>query len=804
MLKNYFKVALRYLAKYKGYTFINIAGLSVGIASCLLIMFFVKSEWSFDRFHEKSPRIYRAWLQEHYQGEYFRNTATPIPLGTVLQAGLPEAETVCRLSELKPGIRHNNVTFNDVVTIVDSNFFSVFDFRLTEGDVNNPFPTPNSIVMTKKAAQKYFGSASPVGQSLEMQLGDDKMLFNVSAIVERAPLESSIQFEMLIPFSNAPHIWSERSRTVGWSNVSVETYVVLREKTSVPAVNAKISTIMDPLVKETYKPGEYLVRLQPLSDIHFNSTLPEGMDKPSDPKYSYILASIGILILLIACINFVTLSLGRSTTRALEVGIRKVLGAERQQLVRQFWGEALILTVVSLLLGIVMALALEKPFSELANRQLSFSFDAFTILFCVLLAGVIALFAGIYPAIVLSGFKPIQVLKGRLRVGNNLGLFRRGLIVGQFVASIVMIIGTMEVSEQLNYLHTKNLGYNKEHVVTVPTNKGRKEGMQLAQLFQQAIQKNPEVAGSTASLYSMAELGWMQLGYTDEKKVFRWFLYNTVDAEFVKTMNLEIVKGRAFSKDNPADSNYILVNEALVKEYGWKDPIGQHLPGKYEEPVLGVIKDFHIESLHSPIRPAVIALKGDSIRRHSSDVSFATPPQPRISVRFRGGNLAEHVASLRTAWKSVAGDQDFEYKFLDDELNAAYRQEERLSQIVRYASVLSIFIACMGLFGLATLVVARRTKEIGIRKVLGAEVGSIVMLMSKEFVVLIVIASLISFPFAWWGLQKWLQDFAYRVDVSWLAFAGAALIALTIALLTVSTQSIRAALTNPVKSLRTE
>jgi putative ABC transport system permease protein len=804
MLRNYFKVAIRYLAKYKGYTFINIAGLSVGIASCILIMFFVKSEWSFDRFHTKSPRIYRAWLQEHYQGEYFRNTSTPIPLGPVLQAGLPEAEKVCRYSEVQPAIKRNSVVFNDVVGIVDSNFFSVFDFKLIEGDVNNPFPTPNSIVMTKKAAEKYFGSVSPVGKSLEMKLGEDNMLFNVTAIVEAAPLESSIQYEMLIPFSNAPHVWGERVRTAGWSNVSVETYVLLRENSSVPAVNAKISSIMDPLVKENYKPGEYLVRLQPIHDIHFNSTLPEDMAKPSDPKYSYILASIGILILLIACINFVTLSLGRSTTRALEVGIRKVLGAERQQLIRQFWGEALLLTVVSLVLGILMALALQKPFSELANRQLPFSFDAFTILFCILIAGVIALFAGIYPAIVLSGFKPIQVLKGRLRTGNSLGLFRRGLIVGQFVASIVMIIGTFVVSEQLNYLHTKNLGYNKEHIVIVPTNKGRKEGMQLAQLFQHSIQKNPEVVGSTAALYSMAELGWMQFGYTDDKKVFRWFLYNTIDADFVNTMGLEIVRGRTFSKDIPADSNYILVNEALVKEYGWKDPIGQHLPGKYDERVLGVIKDFHIESLHSPIRPAVLALKGDSIRRHSSDVSFTVPPQPRVSVRFRGGNLEEHVASLRTAWKSVAGDQDFEYKFLDDELNAAYRQEERLSQIVRYASVLSIFIACMGLFGLATLVVARRTKEIGIRKVLGAEVGSIVMMMSKEFVILVVIASIISFPFAWWGLQKWLQDFAYRISIPWIAFVASALLALIIALVTVSTQSIRAALTNPVKSLRTE
>lgn len=444
MFRNYLKVALRYLSKHKGYTVINVLGLAVGIACCILIMLFVKSEWSFDRFHSKQDRIYRAWLEEHYQGELFQNIVTPIPLATVLQAGLPEAEASCRVAGLTPPVKINNNTFNDPVSIVDSNFFQVFDFDLIEGDLKNPFPTKNSLVITKTFSKKYFGKASPIGKNLELQLGDDKLLFTITVLAKDPPLESSIQFGMLIPFSNAAHIWSESARTKGWSNVVVSTFVLLKKGASAEAADKKIPSIMNPLVANNYKPGEYIVRLQPLSDIHFNTTLPDTIAKPSDPKYSYILATIGLLILLIACVNFVTLAMGRSATRAMEVGVRKVLGAQRRQLIRQFWGEALLLTLIATILGIGFAILLQKPFNQLANRELSLSFNAFTVLFCFLLISVIGLLAGIYPALVLSKFKPIEVLKGKLKIGNNIGFFRKALIVGQFVASIVMIIGRLQ------------------------------------------------------------------------------------------------------------------------------------------------------------------------------------------------------------------------------------------------------------------------------------------------------------------------------------------------------------------------
>ncbi|HVF96937.1 MAG TPA: FtsX-like permease family protein, partial [Flavisolibacter sp.] len=686
----------------------------------------------------------------------------------------------------------------------DSSFFDVFTFPFIRGNAKSAFKEVNSVIVTQTAAKKYFGNETAIGKNLELELGDDKVLFTVSGVAKNVALESSVQFDILIPFSNARYIWSESTRTKAWSNVAVETYVLLKKGTNTATVNSKIPSLINPLVAKTYKPGEYTVTLQPIADIHLNTILPQGNEPVSDPKYSYLMATVGFLVLLIACINFVTLSIGRSTTRALEVGVRKVLGAERQQLIRQFWGEALLLTIVSVLIGVALALILQKPFNQLANRQLTLAADGFTVLFCFILVVVIAMIAGIYPAFVLSGFKPMQVLKGRLKAGSNMGLFRRALIVGQFVAAIIMIIGTVTVAKQLTYLRTKDLGYDREHIVIVETNKGRSEGNGIAQRFRVALQKNPQVITSTVSLFSMAEYGWMNMGYMDDKDVFRQFRFNAVDANFIDAMGLSIVAGRKFSKDNSADSNYILVNEALVKEYGWKTPIGQRLPGKYKQQVLGVVKDFHIESLHSPIKPVMLALKPDSIFAGSSDVSYNTSPQPRISVRFRGGNLQEQINFLKAEWKAVAGDQDFEYRFLDNALNEAYQQEERLGKIVRYASFLSIFIACMGLFGLATLIVVRRTKEIDIRKVLGADIKNIVALLSKDFVVLVFVASLLAFPVAWWMLHKWLQDFSYRIDIPLLAFGGAALLTLLVALLTVSVQAIRAAMANPVKSLRTE
>lgn len=808
MLLNQLKVALRYLLRHRGYSFINVLGLAVGIASVLLITLFVRSEWSFDRFHHKQARIYRAWLEEHYEGQVFKNTATPIPLGPTVKANLPGVERFCRVGPVSALVRAatgGQTAFNEPLNMVDESFFSVFDFELKEGSRQHPFPTANSIIVSENAARKYFGSAPALGKTLQVQLGDTVIPFTVSGVTGPVPVASSIQFEMLITYAHADVFWSKRVQTDGWGQVFLETFFLLKDGTDPSRLAAQTARLLDPKVSKMYKPGEYLVHYQPLTDIHLNNALPAGNVPVSDPAYAYILATIGGLILLIACINFVTLSIGRSTTRALEVGVRKVLGAGEGQLMRQYWGEAALITLVALLVGISLAWGLAPAFSTLANRALTFSLDGFTLLFCLGLTLLVATVSGLYPAFVLSRYAPIQALKGKVSAKANIGLLRKGLIVGQFTASIVMIIGTFVVGRQLHYLHTKDLGYRKEQVVIVQTNKSGREGVEIAQRFKQALAANPQVVASTVSLLSMAEPGWLSLGYQDDKDVYRSFQANEVDADFLPALGLQLVQGRNFARANPADAAAgIIVNEALVKEYGWQHPLGQKLPGKYPHRVIGVVKDFHYESLYSKIQPLALVIHADSLARHSSNVSLSYSPRPRVSVRLGQGSLPAQLDALKAAWKDAAGDQEFDFRFLDEAVNAEYQQAERLGTLVRLASGLSICIACLGLFGLATLVVARRTKEIGIRKVLGADVSRIVALLSRDFVILVGVAALVAFPIAWWALHHWLADFTYRIPIPWWAFVAAALAALTVALATVSIQAIRAATANPIRSLRTE
>jgi len=803
MFKNYFKVALRYLLRYKTYTVINLLGLSVGITCCILIMLFVRSEFSYDRFHTKADRIYRVWQEEKFQGEDFVNTITPLPMGPAMQSNLPEVEAMCRVYQTNTLIKIGDNSFNENVTMVDPSLFKIFDFKLLQGSRENPFPNNNSVIVTTAIAKKYFGNTNPVGKRFEMQLGDEKKLFTIAGIAAPVPEESSIKYDILFSYSNDKLVFSER-KLHSWFNIFNETYVLLHKDASAANLAKKFPALLKQELGADYGSEEFYMNLQPLTSIHLDNALPEGIQPISDPKYSYILGLIGVLILLVACINFITLSIGRSTTRALEVGVRKALGAGRKQLIRQFWGEALIVTLTAVITGLVAAFFLLAPFNHLINRNLVFHFDALFILFCLLLVTIIALIAGIYPAIILSGFKPVEVLKGKLSLKNNAGLFRKGLIVGQFVASIVMIICTVIIGRQMNYLQHKNLGYNKEQVIIVPTNKNRAEGFALAQLYKNELVKYPQVQSISASTFSFAEPSWAALGYSDDKKQFHSFAYNEVDASFIETMQIPIIQGRSFQPANAADTNNsIIVNEAFVKQYGIKDPVGKKF-GKYSQQIIGVMKDFNYESLHTKIEPLVLSLQFDTIARQSNSVSFAVSPQPRISVRMKAGNLQDNIAILKKAWQAVAPNQDFEYQFLDEKLAGAYTQEQKSATVVKIASALSIFIACMGLFGLATLTVTRRTKEIGIRKVLGANAIELVRLLSTDFVSLVVIAALIAFPVAWWAMQSWLADFAYRTTIEWWVFLVAGIASVTIALITISFQAIKAAMANPVKSLRTE
>lgn len=804
MLKHYFKTAIRNLARNKGYTAINILGLAVGITCCLLVMLFVRSEWSYDKFHSKSDRIYRMWQDEKYEDQQFVNTVTPIIMGPTLQKNFPEIENTCRLFSFNPVVTLDNNDFTENTMMVDSTFFKMFDFKLTEGSRNIPFPTSNSVILTKATAKKYFGNSSAIGKNIQIVLGDEKEIFTVSGISENVREASSIKYNMLIGYSNVNKIFSPRAQQ-SWFNVYGETYVMLRKDAKPAQLAAKFPVMMKQALGEDYTEGGFELYMQPITDIHLDNKLPAGIQPISNPKYSYILATIGLLILLVACINFITLSVGRSSARAMEVGVRKVMGAGRQQLVRQFWGEAFLLTLASVLIGLGLSFLLIQPFNQIISRELTIEFDLTFILFCISLVIVIALIAGIYPAIILSGFKPVEVLKGKLSMRSNTGWLRQGLVVGQFTASIAMIVCTIVIGQQMNYFKNKDLGYNKDQVVIIQTNLPRADGLPLAERYRTELLKHPEVVDGAVSLFSFAESPWVTLGFTNEKKVYKSFQYNAVDANFIKAMNIKIKEGRNFDVNNTADrTNAAIVNETFVKEFGLTDPIGKKLPGNFDQQIVGVVKDFNFQSLHTPVSALMMTMTPDSVFRRTENIGFAFPPQPRLSVRVKAGNIAGNIRVLKDAWEQVAPNTDFAYAFLDETIGTQYVAEQRTATIVKIASALSVFIACMGLFGLATLTVLRRKKEIGIRKVLGADVISIVRLLSREFAKLVIIAAVIAFPLAWWFMHDWLKDFAYRVNISWWVFVAAAIIALLIAIVTVSFQAVKAAIANPVKSLRTE
>lgn len=803
MIRNYFKTAWRYLVRYKTYSAINILGLAVGITCCILIMLFVRTEFSYDRFHAKADRIYRVWQKEKVSGQEFTNVFTPIPMGPAIKSSFPEVDAVCRVISFNTLVSIGDNAFNENIIMVDSTLFTMFDFQLLQGTQNQPFPTANSVVITPEIAKKYFGTENATGKTFQMQLDDVQQLVTVAGIVKKAPEESSIKYGILLPYANVKQLYGERMMQT-WFNIFTETYVLLKAGVHAASLEQKFPAMLKQQLGKNYSPGAFDMYLQPLTAIHLDNSLPEGIQPISSPKYAYILGTIGIALLLVACINFITLSIGRSTTRATEVGVRKALGAARRQLIRQFWGEALLITALSVLLGVLGAALLLKPFNQLINRDIAFSVDAVFILYCLLLTGAIALIAGIYPAIILSGFNPVEVLKGKLNLKNDAGFLRKALIVGQFAASIIMIICTMVIGRQIQYLQGKNLGYNKEQVIIIPTNQYRAEGYPLAKLYKSELTKYPEVISAGAAAFSFAETPWASLGYTDNNKQFQSFRYNEVDASFLQTMQIEIAQGRGFSPENTADSNNsIVVNEAFVKAYGIKDPVGKKF-GKYSQQIIGVMKDFNYQSLHTAVEPLVLSLKFDTIARQSSDVSFAHSPKPRISVRMKKGDIQNNIAVLKKAWQAVAPNQEFEYLFLDEKLAALYEQEQKSAAVVKIASGISIFIACMGLFGLSTLTVTRRTKEIGIRKVLGANVAQIVQLLSREFILLVIVAALVAFPVAFWAMRTWLADFAYRTEISWWIFVLAIVVSVAIAFLTISTQAIKAALSNPVKSLRTE
>lgn len=806
MFRSHFKIAWRNLIKNKGYAAINITGLAVGVCCFILIALFVRHEFSFDKFHANADRIYRVWQYENYgPKEDFLNTTTPVSMVNVLRDKYPEIEDGSRVFRFNSLVKRNESEseFNEAIRAVDPSFFQIFDFDIIAGNSEMPLATSNAIVLTQSAASKYFGKEDPLGKSLLLEFNDEVQVYEVSAVAADPPLASSIQFELLVSLANEALFFGDRVRT-SWFNVVVESYLLLGPEMSAKQLEAKFPAVIKQYLGDNYEEGTFFLHLQPMTEIHHDTTLPAGLEPISNPRYAYVLATIGFLVLLLACINFVTLAVGRSFSRATEVGVRKALGAFRKQIVYQFWGEALLITLMAVIFGIFLAFVSQDTFNALTGRQLVIDFDLNFLIITLVLVVFIALIAGIYPSIVLSRFNPIQVLRRKKGKAASMGFLGKSLVIMQFVASIVMLIGTLVIGKQIDYLVGKDLGYKKDALVIVPTNMSGEEADEFADLYVEELKKQSLVSDASRSLYSFIENGWVDVGFTDAKNTYREFAFNLVDANFLKTHGIPIAEGRDFIAASVSDAqNGVLVNETFVKEFGLENPIGATYD-KFDVKILGIVKDFNFLSLNNAIDPLLIAINPTPIFAHAENVETLYTPQPRVSVKLNSVNMSSSIATLKNTWEKINPTQEFEYSFLDEALMVQYQNELRSKSIVNIASILSFFIACMGLFGLATLNVARRTAEIGIRKVMGAGVMNIVGMISLDFIKLVLIALLLAFPIAWWAMDQWLQSFAYSIGISWWLFVIAAVIVIGITLVTVSFQSVRASLLNPVNSLRTE
>lgn len=821
MIKNYFKIAFRNLFKHKVYSFINIFGLAIGIGCCLLIGLYVQNEWSYDTFHSKSDRIYRVWTQSTASdGESKLHTGTPLPMGPALRENIPEIEQYTYIFQFNDLVQTADRpdALDENVLVVDRDFFQMFDFNLVEGDTSSVFNNPSSVVITEETARRFFGDQDPMQKNLSIRTGGEFREFTVTGIIEQAPSNSSLAYSMLIPNENLDHLLGERARS-SWFSGPGSTYVLLPDYVVSSGLDVKLVSMMRGILGEDrLRASEFSIGLQPLTDIHLNTAYPVKFASVSDPTYSYILAAIALLILLIACVNFMTLSISKSASRAKEVGIRKTIGAVRQHLMYQFWGEAFITTTFAMAVGVLVAELLLPFFNALSGTSLEFSITIGTLLTLAALAVLISLIAGIYPAVILSGFRPVEVLKGRLNLSADKSLFRQSMVVMQFAFSIALVFGTMTMRQQLNYVQNKNLGYQKDQVVVIESGLTSSPGTSLEEFFQEGdkrkellqskLRSSSEVEDFAVSFFTPVQIaGWANLGFEDEEGQQRSFHGNVVDADFLPALGIKIVNGRNFSEEYPSDSRRaMIVNEAMVEAFGWENPIGQRLPGPSFEDheIIGIVENFNFESLHTPVEPLALTMTPSVLLSGTNFIQMGNFPVPRFSIKLNTNNLSGTMTEVKNAWEEVAPGTPFDFTFVDQALDAQYRKEQRLSGIVTAGAGFAIIIACLGLFGLASLMIVRRTKEIGVRKVLGATSSNIVLLVNKEFTKLVGIAFVIAIPIAWYFMSGWLENFAYRIDIGLGIILMVGLSALVVAWLTVSYQSIKATLVNPVDSLRSE
>jgi len=788
MIKNYFKTAWRNLLQNKTFSLINIFGLALGMTCSLVIMLWLQDEIRKDKFHQNSKRLYRVMENQSYSGTISTFDATPGILAENIVKDIPDIQMASQmLWEEEPLFTVDNTYDKEKGRYVEKDFLRMFSFKLLKGDPATALARPDGVVISKKLADKYFKGKDPIGKMVRIDNTDNVM---VTGVLDGIPKSSSLTFDFLMSFEQ----WRKKNDWAKeWGNNGPRCYVMIAPNTSIDRVNAKIKNY----IKTKNKESNVELFLQNYGESYLYSDWENGKQNGGRVEYVKIFSIVAIIILVIACINFMNLATARSLRRAREIGVRKVVGAGKRQLIGQFIGESLFVSFIAICFSLLIVFLLLPSFNTLTEKHLSI--DLTDASFLVILLGltlVTGIISGSYPALFMSSLKPIIVLKGLLKFRPGATYFRKALVVFQFALSIILILGMIVIYRQIDFIHNKNLGFAKEDLLYMPL---EGELQKTYPTFKEQLLKQPGIKYVTSAQSSPLEVGSSTSGVRwpgkDTTKLIL-FSSNPITYDYIKTMGIQLVAGRDLSTEYGLDTMNYLVNEAAAKKIGYKDPVGKELTMWGDKGmIVGLMKDYHHNSLHVPIEPLILRL-------HKK--SWGGTYWGNIIVRTEKGKTKQAIVSMEKLYKQFNPGFPFKYYFTDDEIANRYKAEYTVSKLSRYFAFLAIFISCLGLFGLVTFTAEQRTKEIGIRKVLGASVTGIVGMLSKDFLKLVIIAAVIAFPVAWWAMHRWLNDFAYRVNIGWWVFVVAGIVALLIALLTISFQSIKAAIANPVKSLRTE
>ena len=795
MLKNLWLVALRNIKKYKGYTVLNVIGLAIGITCCLFLIFYIQDELSYDRYNEKADRIVRINSYINEPENHMKLAITQYVLGPELKKDFPEVEDAVRfVANGKTMFKNGDLRFyEDKLYYTDSNVFRVFTYHFIEGNPETALREPNSIVLTQTSAEKYFGkNTSAIGKTLQSNAGK---IYNVTGVIKDVPKNSHLLFTALISISSLPKDYDGG----GWGNFNIYTYALLKPNTDQAAFEKKLLVLYDQFMAPIFTQFNIKIHygVQPIADIHLHSDMTNEPEELGSMSYIYIFSAIALFMLIIACINYMNISTARSARRAKEIGIRKVNGSNKVQLISQFLLESLLTAGVALLLSIGLVLVLLPVFNSLSGKSLSFSelMQPATLLILLGIVVFAGIGGGLYPAFYLSKFNPVTVLKGSLSKSSSNVNLRRALIVVQFSISMIMLVCTYVVYRQLQYVRNKDLGFDKEQVISIDVD-GSANVQSKVIAFKDALKENSKVVSVSASQSrpGNGNINFILFSLDSKNgKVDKGVSCYGVDEDYFSTLGIKLIKGRNFS--SPSDTlRSIIVNENLVNYFGWKDPIGQIVKSSGDTSknyfqVIGVVKDFNQKSLYNPMEPLILFYQP-----HGNDVLVKLSPQ----------NISSSLSGIEKSWKAIFPDLPFQYVFLDQDFDSQYAADQKRGKIFTAFSIITILITCLGLLGLIAFTTQQRQKEIGIRKVMGAGLSQIVPLIVKNFVVLVGLSCLIAFPTAWYFMSKWLEIFPYNTGLSPVPFVVSAIIILMITLLSVTFHTLKAALANPVKSLRTE